>query len=86
MLKAKLYAIGGAILAALLVTVKFLIGSRARAVKKAKRLEGALKRQSDIQDIDSELSKDLKSHKAEIAKEIADGEEITSLSRPNDDW
>jgi len=83
-IKSKALLIGGAIISALLVTLKLLAGSRTRAIKKADRLEGALKRQGEIQEIDSELSKELKSHKAEIAKEIESGEEITSLSNPND--
>lgn len=82
-LKNKLIAAGAAIIAGLLVTVQFLMKSRRRALESEKRVKAALSRKEDIEDIDSDLSKDLKSHKAEIAKELKEGENVTSLSDPN---
>ena len=86
MLKAKLYAIFAGIVAFLLALVKILWGRVQKQKKRADRAEAGLQRQSDIQDSDTELSKDLSSRRAEISKEIEDGKEVTSLSRPNDDW
>ena len=86
MLKAKLYAIFAGIVAFLLALVKILWGRAQKQKKRADRAEAGLQRQSDIQDSDSELSKDLASRRAEISKEIEDEKSVTSLSRPNDDW
>jgi len=82
--KAKLYAIGAAIISALLVTLKLLAGSRARAVRKAERLEATLKRQSDIQEMDNELEGQLSSRRAEIKKELKEDKSVKSLENPNE--
>jgi len=82
-LKGKILLIGGAIIAALLGLLKLFISKAAREKKHRKQLESALERQSDIQEIDSELSKDLQSEKAKIAKEIEDGKQVDSLLDPN---
>ena len=82
MLKTKLYAIGGAILAALLVAIKFLIGSRARAVKKADRLEGALERHDDIQEGEAEIDQSFSRRAKESNKDIEDGKVPDHLSKP----
>ena len=86
MLRAKLYAIFAGIVAFLLALVKILWGRSQKQKKRADRAEAGLQRQSDIQDSDTELSKDLASRRAEISKEIEDEKSVTSLSRPNDDW
>jgi len=84
MLKTKLYAIGAAIISALLVTLKLLAGSRARAVKKVERLEATLKRQSDTQEMDNELEGQLSSRRAEIKKELKEDKSVKSLENPNE--
>ena len=86
MLKAKLYAIFAGIGLFLLGLVKVLWGRSQKQKKRAERAEAGLQRQSDVQEADTELSKDLSSRKARISKEIKDGEEVTSLSDPNSDW
>lgn len=84
LIKSKLVLYGGAVLVALLGIIKWLSFSRGEWKNKAKTRQAALKRQSDINELDTELSTDLQSRKAEISKEIKDGEEISSLSTPND--
>ena len=83
MLKAKLYAILGGVVAFLLALVKIFAGKAKRAEKRADRAEAQVVFKEAVEDSDSELSKDLESRKAEISKEIKDGEEVTSLSDPN---
>ena len=82
-LKGKILLIGGAIIAVLAGLLKLFISKAAREERHRKRLESALERQSDIQEIDSELSKDLESEKAKIAKEIEDDKQVDSLLDPN---
>jgi len=83
LIKSKFILIGGGIIAFLLAALKVMFASRKKAVQRADRMESALKRQSDIQEIDTELSKELKSRKGQIRKEIEENEEVTSLSNPN---
>jgi type VI protein secretion system component VasK len=83
-IKNRLILIGGAIISALLVTLKFMAASRARAVKQAKRAKAALKRQQDTQEIDNELDHQLSSRRAEIKREIEDKKSVKSLENPND--
>jgi hypothetical protein len=84
LIKSKLILYGGAVLVALLGIIKYLSFSKGVWKDKAKKSMSALKRHEEVQEIDSELSKDLQSKKAEIVKEIKSGEEVTSLSDPND--
>jgi len=81
--KGKLLAILAGTVAVLLFVIKVLAASRRKAKKQVKQFKAVLKRKEDIEESDSELSKDLESRKAKISKEIKDGEEITSLSNPN---
>ena len=85
LLKSKLLAILAGSVAVLLFIVKVLAASRRKAKKQVKQFKAVLKRKEDIEEADSELSKDLSSRKAQISKEIKDGE-VTSLSDPNSDW
>ena len=85
LLKSKLLAILAGTVAELLFVVKVLAASRRKAKKQAKQFKTILKRKEDIEESDSELSKDLSSRKAKISKEIKAGE-VTSLSDPNSDW
>jgi len=81
--KSKLLAILAGTVAVLLFVVKVLAASRRKAKKQVKQFKAVLKRKEDIEESDTELSKDLTSRKAKISKEIKAGEEITSLSDPN---
>ena len=83
MLKAKLYAIFAGILVVLMTIIKVLSGQNRRNKKRAKRAEAQVVFKEKVEDADTELSKDLSSRKAKISKEIKDGEEVTSLSDPN---
>jgi len=83
--KSKLLAILAGTVAVLLFVVKVLAASRRKAKKQVKQFKAVLKRKEDIEESDTELSRDLTSRKAKISKEIKDGEEITSLSNP-DNW
>jgi len=83
--KGKLLAILAGTVAVLLFVVKVLAASRRKAKKQVKQFKAVLKRKEDIEESDSELSKDLASRKAKISKELKAGEEITSLSNP-DNW
>jgi len=83
--KGKLLAILAGTVAVLLFIVKVLAVSRRKAKKQVKQFKAVFKRREDIEESDSELSKDLESRKAKISKEIKAGEEITSLSNP-DNW
>jgi len=83
-IKTKAIAIGGAIIASLLVILKILAKSRKKAVEEAKRAKAALSRQKDIQDIDNELEGQLSSRRASIKKEIKEGKGVKNLAEPND--
>ncbi len=85
LLKSKLLAILAGSVAVLLFIVSVLNASRKKAKKQVKQFKAVLKRKEDIEEADSELLKDLSSRKAQISKEIKDGE-VTSLSDPNSDW
>jgi len=85
MFKAKLYAIFAGIIAVLLTTIKVLSGQNKRNKKRAERAEAHVRRASEIQESDTELSKDLSSRKAKIKQEIEDEKSVTSLSDP-DNW
>jgi len=63
---------------------KFLQPLGEKPKKQVKQFKAVLKRKKDIEESDTELSNDLESRKAKISKEIKAGEEITSLSKPND--
>ncbi len=83
-LKTKLIAAGAVLIALLLGLLKFFMARSKSATKRAERAEAGLQRQSDIQDSDSELSKDLSSRKAQIKKEIKEGKTVKSLEKPNE--
>ena len=85
-LKTKLIAAGAVLIAVLLALLKFFMARSKAATKRADRAEAHVVFKEQVEDSDSELSSDLESRKAEISKEIKDGEEITSLSDPNSDW
>jgi hypothetical protein len=80
----KLLAIGGAVIAALLLVIKYLAAGKKRAKRKAKVAEAALDRQSDIHKIDTELDKELQSREAEIKAEAKKDEKTDSGYNPND--
>ena len=82
--KGKLLAILAGSVAVLLFIVKILAASRKKAIKQAKQFKAVIKRKEDIEESDTELSKDLSSRKAKISKEIEDEKSVTSLSDPND--
>ena len=84
LLKSKLLAILAGSVAVLLFIVKVLAASRKKAIKQAKQFKAVIKRKEDIEESDTELSKDLASRKAKISKEIEDEKSVTSLSDPND--
>ena len=84
LLKSKAIALGAIVISALLVTIKFLSASRAKAVKEARQMKAALTRQKNTQDIDNELEGQLSSHRAEIKKAIKEGKPVKSLENPND--
>ncbi len=84
--KSKLLAILAGSVAVLLFTVKILAASRKKAKKQVKQFKAVLKRKEDIEESDTELSKDLSSRKAKISKEIKAGESVTALRKPNSDW
>ena len=86
LLKSRLLAILAGSVAVLLFIVSILNASRKKAKKQVKQFKAVLKRKEDIEESDTELSKDLESHRARISKEIKDGQDVTTLSRPNDDW
>ncbi len=82
--KGKLLAILAGSVAVLLFIVKVLAASRKKAIKQAKQFKAVIKRKEDIEESDTELSKDLASRKAKISKELEDEKSVTSLSDPND--
>ena len=82
-LKTKLIAASAVLIALLLGLLKFFMARSRSATKRAERAEAGLQRQSDIEESDSELSKDLSSRKAEIKKELEDGS-VESLEKPNE--
>ena len=84
LLKNKLILYGGAILVALLGVIKYLSFTRGIYKSKAKRLDATLKRQNVINEMDTELDKDFKSHKAKIKAEIKEKKSVESLEKPND--
>ena len=84
LLKSKLLAILAGSVAVLLFIVKVLAASRKKAIKQAKQFKAVIKRKEDIEESDTELSKDLASRKAKISKELEDEKSVTSLSDPND--
>lgn len=83
-LQTKLVAVGGAIIATLMVALKMLSASRKRAIQEARRAKAALSRQKDIEGADNELDKQGYSRRAEIKKEIKEGKSVKSLEDPND--
>ena len=84
LLKTKLIAAGAVLIALLLGLLKFFMARAKSATKRAERAEAGLRRHSDIQESDSELSKDLSSRKAQIKKEIKEGEPVEDLEKPNE--
>ena len=82
--KGKLLAILAGSVAVLLFIVKILAASRKKAKKQVKQFKAVLKRKEDIEEADTELSKDLSSRKAEIKKEISEGKPVKSLEKPNE--
>ena len=85
-LKTKLIAAGAVLVAVLLAFLKFFMARSKSATKRADRAEAGLQMQSDIQEADTELSKDLSSRKAKIKQEISEGKPVKSLEEPNEDW
>lgn len=59
---------------------------RRRAVKRAESSEATTKHHKDVLEKKTELDKNYRSHKAEIAKEIEENKHTTELSDPNRDW
>lgn len=83
-LQTKLVAVGGAIIATLMVALKMLSASRKRAIQEARRAKAALSRQKDIEVSDNELEGQRSSRRAKIRKEIKEGKSVDSLDNPND--
>jgi len=84
LLKTKLIAAGAVLIALLLGLLKFFMARAKSATKRAERAEAGLRRHSDIQESDSELSKDLSSRKAQIKKELEEDKFVKALEEPND--
>ena len=83
-IKAKAVLIGIGIITVLLGTIKYLSFTRGIYKDKAKRAETTLKRQADIQEMDTELDKDFQSRKKEIKAEIDEKKSVKSLEEPNE--
>ena len=83
-IKGKLILVGVSIITILLGVIKYLSFTRGIYKDKAKRAETTLKRQSDIQEMDTELDKDFQSRKKEIKAEIDEKKSVKSLEKPNE--
>ncbi len=83
-IKSKLVLVGVGIITLLLGVIKYLSFTRGIYKSKAKRLDATLKRQNVINEMDSELDKDFKSHKAKIKAEIEEKKSVKSLEKPNE--
>ena len=83
-LRSKLYAAGAFLIALLLGFLKLSMARTKRATKRAERAEAGLELRSDIEESDTELSRDLSSRKAEIKKELEEGDSVESLEKPNE--
>ena len=83
-IKSKLILVGVGVITLLLGIIKYLSFTRGVYKDKAKRAETTLKRQSDINEMDSELDQEFKSKKAEIKAEIDEKKSVDSLENPND--
>ena len=84
MLKAKLYAIFAGIGLFLLGLVRVLWGRVQAQKKRADRAEAQVVFKEQVEESDSELSRDLSSRKAKIKKDLEEGETVESLEKPND--
>ena len=84
LLKTKLIAAGAVLIAVLLGLLKFFMARSRSATKRAERAEAGLELRSDIEESDTELSRDLSSRKAEIKKELEEGDSVESLEKPNE--
>jgi hypothetical protein len=84
MIKSKLVLYGIAVVGALLGVIKYLSFTRSVYKNRAKRSEAIIERQAKTQEIDSELDKEFKSHKAQIRDEIKEKKSVKSLEDPND--
>lgn len=83
LLKTKIYAIGGAIIAALLVSVKFLTMRNKSLKKQRDQAEADLTFRKDVDIIDAEIEQDY-SHRAEEAqKDVEAGEIPKHLADPS---
>jgi len=83
-LKTKLIAAGAVLVAVLLALLKFFMARSKSATKRADRAEAGLQRQSDIQEADTELSKDLASRKAKIKQAIKEDKSVLSSEKLNE--
>ena len=83
-IKSKLILVGVSVITILLGVIKYLSFTRGIYKSKAKRLDATLKRQNVINEMDSELDKDFKSHKAQIKAEIKEKKSVKSLEKPNE--
>ncbi len=83
-IKSKLVLIGVGVITLLLGIIKYLSFTRSVYKNKAKRSEAIIERQGKINEIDTELDKEFKSHKAQIRDEIKEKKSIKSLEDPND--
>ena len=83
-IKGKLILVGVSIITILLGVIKYLSFTRGIYKDKAKRAETTLKRQADIQEMDTELDKDFQSRKKEIKAEIDEKKSVKSLEKPNE--
>ena len=82
LLKSKLLAIGGAIIAALLIVLKLMFASRNKAVKRADQAEAELEFRDDVDEMETELSSNYQPHRAEIVNADKD-ETFDVLSDPD---
>lgn len=74
-LKAKLWAIGGAIIASLLLVVKLLLTQNSKLRKRAEAVESQLKFNKRQAKLDAEVEQEF-SHRAEEARRDLDNDEI----------
>ena len=82
LLKSKLLAIGGAIIAALLIVLKLMFASRNKAVKRADQAEAELEFRDDVDEMETELSSNYQPHRTEIVNADKD-ETFDVLSDPD---
>ena len=81
LLRSKLLAIGGALVAALLIALKFMSASRGKAVKRADKAEAELEFRDDVDEMETELDSNYQPHRVEIVNADKD-ETFDVLSDP----